>query len=87
MDVSIAILGLFIVLGIALLLCCLRLAAGPTLPDRVVALDMVGLLFAAISATAAMYYNLSTLLDIGIAFALVAFLGSVAIARHLEKTV
>jgi multicomponent Na+:H+ antiporter subunit F len=71
--------------GVAILLAFFRLCRGPSLPDRVVALDLVGT--AAVGAIAA--YDILTeqpvLLDAASVVALVAFLGTLAFARYLEK--
>jgi len=71
--------------GIAMLLALGRLVYGPTLPDRVVALDLIGIITIGIIAA----YDIATeqplLLDAATVLALVAFLGTVAFARYLEK--
>ena len=67
-------------LGLALV----RLAIGPTGPDRVVALDMMTVLMVGFAALFALESGVSSFLDIGIALALVAFLGTVALARYIQ---
>ena len=63
----------------------LRLVRGPSLPDRVVALDLIGTFAVGIIAA----YDIATeqpiLLDAATVVALVAFLGTVAFAHYVEK--
>lgn len=74
-------------LSLALLLALFRLARGPSLPDRVVALDLMGTIAVGMIAVHAMAAGQPVLLDVAIVLALVAFLGTVAFARYIEKRV
>ena len=76
---------LFAALGVALCLAFVRLVRGPTLPDRVVALDLITVLTVAIIALYAIATDERVLLDAAIVLALMAFLGTVAFARYLER--
>lgn len=70
-------------LSISLLLIVIRIVRGPTLPDRVVALDMlvaVGIGFIAAIGVQTDYY---LYIDIAIALGLVGFLATVAFARFV----
>lgn len=71
----------------SLILAFLRLAMGPSLPDRVVALDLVTLLTVGFIITYMILSNEAVYLSAVIVVALVAFLGTVAFARYLEKRV
>jgi len=75
----------FIVLMAAMVLAFVRLARGPSLPDRVVALDLVTVLAVAFSALFAIAAEEPAFLDVAIALALVAFLATVAFARFAER--
>ncbi len=74
----------FIVLAIAFLLVLIRLVRGPSLPDRVIALDILGVLSIVFIAIYSIYTDQSVFLDAAIGLALVAFLGTVAFARFVE---
>jgi multicomponent Na+:H+ antiporter subunit F len=74
-------------LSVALLLTVVRLVRGPSLMDRVVALELVASLFAGIVALYAIGTDDPALIDVAIALALVAFLGAVAFARYAERSV
>lgn len=69
----------------ALGLAVARLLCGPSFPDRVVALDLLGMVVAGLIAAGALLFRQPMFLDIVLVFALIAFLGTVALARYLEK--
>lgn len=62
-----------------------RLVRGPSLPDRVVALDMLVTLAVGMMATYAIITEETAILDAGVVVALVIFLGTVAFASYLER--
>lgn len=72
-------------LAVALVLTVIRLVRGPSLMDRVVALELVASLFAGIVALYAIGTDDPALIDVAIALALVAFLGAIAFARYAER--
>jgi multicomponent Na+:H+ antiporter subunit F len=74
-----------IVLHLALLLAFVRIVRGPSLPDRVVALDLSGSLVVGIIAVYAIRSGQPVFLDVAITLALISFLGTVAFARYLER--
>ncbi len=71
--------------GTALFLTFIRLVRGPTLPDRVVALDLMGVLTVGMIAAYEIAIEQPVLLDTATVLALVGFLGTVAFARYLER--
>ena len=75
----------FALIMIALVLAFIRLARGPSLPDRVVALDLITILAVAFCALYAILSGQPAFLDVAIALALVAFLATVALARFAER--
>ena len=62
-----------------------RLVRGPSLIDRVVALELIASLVAGIVAVFAIGTDDPALIDVAIAVALVAFLGAVAFVRYAER--
>lgn len=72
-----------VLLMIALLLVIVRLALGPNLGDRILALDTVTLLAVALIGVFTVRTGLGLYLDIAIAVALVGFLATVALARYV----
>lgn len=63
----------------------LRLARGPSLPDRVVALEYITVLTVAFAAVYAIETDHPAFLDVAVALALALFLATVAFARYLER--
>lgn len=82
-DVASVMLAL---LSITFFLALLRLMRGPSLPDRVVALELISFLTAGIMVTYSIVRNESVFLDIAIALALISFLATVAFARYIEES-
>ena len=81
-----AILLTALMLTAAIILAFVRLVRGPSVPDRVVALDLIAVLVVAIVATYTIATDQSVLFDAAIVLALVAFLGTVAFARYVERS-
>ena len=63
-----------------------RLMKGPSLPDRVVSIDLITVLAIAIAGLLAITHTEPDFLDIAVALALVAFLATVAFAWYAERT-
>ena len=77
----------FLLIMAAIILAVVRLARGPSLPDRVVALDLITVLAVPFAALLALAYGEAAFLDVAIALALVAFLATIAFARFAERQV
>jgi multicomponent Na+:H+ antiporter subunit F len=71
--------------AVSIALALYRVIRGPTLPDRVMALDMIGLMAVSVIALVAIATRSAVLLDAAIALALISFLGTVAFARFIER--
>lgn len=69
---------------IALVLAVIRLIRGPSLPDRVVALDLISMLLVAFLVVFAYASGVYAYLDASLALALVGFLGTIAFARLID---
>ncbi len=74
-----------ILLILAFVLTSVRLVLGPTLPDRVVALDLLTMLIVAFLALFALATGIGAYLDAAVALALVGFLATVAFARFIDR--
>jgi multicomponent Na+:H+ antiporter subunit F len=71
---------------VSMALAFIRLVRGPQAADRVVALDLISVLIVAFLAAYAVQAGDTSFLDVAIAYALVAFLGTVALARFLLRS-
>jgi multicomponent Na+:H+ antiporter subunit F len=72
-------------LGLALLLALARLMKGPTLPDRVVAMDLFGVLVVGMIVVLAAWTRVHATLDAAVVIALIGFVGTVAYGRYVER--
>jgi multicomponent Na+:H+ antiporter subunit F len=76
-------LGSLVLLGLALLLSIWRIILGPTVSDRVLALDLMTVVAMGFVGAIAVRTGLVLYLDIAIALALLGFLATVALARYI----
>ncbi|HEX38100.1 MAG TPA: multiple resistance and pH regulation protein F [Candidatus Cloacimonetes bacterium] len=62
----------------------IRVVKGPSVADRIVAIDILGILIIGICAILAIALDRSYFIDIGIAWGLQSFIGAMALAKFLE---
>ena len=74
----------FIVLLVCCLLCLLRIGRGPTPPDRAVGIDILGIVVVGFCAIISIMTGRDFYMNIAIAWSLLSFLGTIALAKHLE---
>jgi len=71
-----------------LLLCCFmclfRIARGPTAPDRTVAIDILGIVVVGFCALMAVLTGKDFYINVAITWALLSFIGTIALAKYLE---
>lgn len=79
LDIAMGMLSLSLVLTLA------RLIRGPSLPDRVVALDQFANLVVGIIVVHTIASGRTQVLRAAIVLALISFLGTIAFARYAEK--
>lgn len=75
----------FVMVMISVALAFYRIAVGPTLADRVVALDMMTVSIVAFCGLYAIFAGVEAFLDVAIVVALIGFLATVALARYAER--
>ena len=74
-----------VMVSAAVLIAFGRLVHGPTLPDRVVAVDLIGVSSVGLMVLGAAATGERTFLDAAVVIALLGFLGTIAYARYAEK--
>jgi multicomponent Na+:H+ antiporter subunit F len=74
-----------VLLSLAIVAAFGRLARGPSLADRVIALDVIAATIVAAAVLYAIRTGLGVFIDVALAIALVAFLGTVALAHAIES--
>ena len=78
-------LTILLYIQIALSAACLyRIIRGPTIPDRMVGIDIFGILVVGICAIIAIQTEKSFILDIGIAWVILSFIGTLTLAKYLS---
>lgn len=73
------------VLSLAVLGAFVRLLRGPTLPDRVIAIDFVAYLTIGFLGIYAVLIQEETYVDVALVLGLLAFLGGITFARYIER--
>ena len=74
-------------MGVLLLcsfMCLVRIGHGPTAPDRTVAIDILGIILVGFCSLLVLVSWRDFQLNIAIAWALLSFVGTVALGKHLE---
>ena len=71
--------------GAALLIAFVRLVKGPTLPDRIVAMDLIGVLVIGLAVVLAAATGIRETLDAAMVIALIGFVATVAYATYVER--
>jgi multicomponent Na+:H+ antiporter subunit F len=74
-----------VALSAGIVMAVVRLLRGPTLPDRVVAIDLIATQAVAMLASAAIAFDEPALLQPALVLTLIAFVGTVAFARYVAK--
>ena len=73
-----------IVLMFSSFLCLYRIGAGPTAPDRSVAIDILGTLVVGFCAILTWTTGKPFYMNIAITWAMLSFIGAIALAKYLE---
>ncbi len=73
-----------IFLGFYMLICLIRVAAGPTVPDRVVGVDTINTLVVALMVLLGTFYKEVIFIDVAIVYALLSYIATLYIAKYLE---
>ncbi len=74
-----------IIISLSMVAFIYRLIIGPSVPDRVVALDSLGVALIAMIGLISILADTSFFLDIILLLAILAFIGTVAFSKFLEK--
>lgn len=74
----------YISLMICCFLCLYRIGCGPSAPDRTVAIDILGIIVVGFCALMSLTTGKDYYLNIALAWALLSFIGTIALAKFLE---
>ena len=79
-------LEVLLYIQIALCFFCLyRVIRGPSIPDRMVGIDIFGILVVGICAILSIMTERTFLIDIAIAWIILSFIGTLTLAKYLSK--
>ncbi len=74
---------LYVQIGLCIL-CLYRIIKGPSIADRMVGIDIFGVLVVGICAIYAILSDRMFIIDIGIAWIILSFVGTLTLAKYLE---
>ncbi|MFV8826763.1 Na(+)/H(+) antiporter subunit F1 [Alkalihalobacterium sp. APHAB7] len=76
-----------VIMSISLFVCFVRAIIGPTMPDRVVALDTFGINLIGFVGILMIIQETTAYAEIILVISILAFVGSIALAKFLERGV
>ncbi|SFP19659.1 Na(+)/H(+) antiporter subunit F1 [Salibacterium halotolerans] len=76
-----------VILSLSILLALYRVAKGPSMPDRVLALDMIGINLISLVAVVSLIQETTAYLEVFLLLGILAFIGTVALSKFIEKGV
>lgn len=74
-----------LLLTVSMVMAFIRVVRGPSLPDRIISLDLIATVVVGILSIHAIRTDEYVYLTAGIALALIAFIGTVALALFIRK--
>ncbi len=74
-----------VLIMVFIFICLIRAVIGPTAPDRVVAINMIGTKTVLIIALTSFIYQRGFYLDVAMVYALMSFIAALGISKYLEK--
>jgi len=75
----------FGVIVVAVILALIRSVKGPTPPDRVVGVDIMVTITIAFMVLLGIFFKRRIYLDVSLIYAVLSFVGVIAVARYLDK--
>lgn len=72
-----------LILALCIVMAAYRVIKGPSQPDRVIALDVIGVNIVALIVVLGIKSGSRLYVDVALVIALLAFVGMVALAKHL----
>lgn len=76
-----------IIYGIAIVVTFFRIIVGPSFPDRVIAMDVVGVNLISAIAIVSLIYDTKAFFDVILVLGIIAFISTIAYSKFLERGV
>jgi len=70
---------------VLVILCLYRVIKGPSVADRVVAIDIIGIIVVGICVIISIRTEKAFIIDIGIAWIILSFIGTLTMAKYLGR--
>jgi len=83
---SVAFFAVATVLSLCMIISFVRIGLGPTIADRVVGLDTINTMIVAAMIVLGAAFDQVVFVDVAIIYALLSFVGTLYIARYLERS-
>ncbi|MGM9968068.1 MULTISPECIES: Na(+)/H(+) antiporter subunit F1 [unclassified Rummeliibacillus] len=84
MTEKILILSL-VLFSITIIVALFRIIRGPSMPDRVVALDMIGVTLLSMIAIVSILLKTKAFLEVILILGILSFIGTIAFSKYLER--
>lgn len=75
-----------IIIGISFILVVIRFLLGPSILDRVIALDVLTVSSIGVIVLLAHFLNRELYIDVSIVYGILSFIGVIIIAKYMEKS-
>ncbi|HLQ73502.1 MAG TPA: Na(+)/H(+) antiporter subunit F1 [Bacillota bacterium] len=85
--INIMLITSLILFGVAIFITFIRIAMGPTFPDRVIAMDVVGVNLIPAIAIVSILYQTRAFLDVIIVLSILSFISTIAFSKFIERGV
>ena len=76
-----------VLFSITIAIAVLRIILGPSMPDRVIALDVIGVNLIAIIAVISVVMNTKAFLEVILILGILSFIGTIAFSKSIERGV
>lgn len=76
-----------VIIAVSILIALYRVAKGPSMPDRVIALDMIGINLISLVAIVSLILETTAFFEVMLLLGILAFIGTVAFSKFIEKGV
>ena len=76
-----------VLFSITISIAVLRIILGPSMPDRVIALDMIGVNLIAMIAVVSIMLNTKAFLEVILILGILSFIGTIAFSKAIERGV
>ena len=79
------IIGMAIFLVLLTIIVTYRVVVGPTLTDRLIAADTIGIFMSMVMLLIGLHYNITLMVDIVLAYAILLFVDILIFAKYFEQ--